>query len=49
DGSAQLQRNGGDGHKTAAGVQGGTTRRERREAARRQGRGAKAPKSAKRR
>jgi preprotein translocase subunit SecA len=49
DGSAQVQRNGGDGHKAAAGVQAGTTRRERREAARRQGRGAKAPKSVKRR
>ncbi len=49
DGSAQVQRNGGDGHKAAAGLQAGTTRRERREAARRQGRGAKAPKSAKRR
>jgi preprotein translocase subunit SecA len=49
DGSAQVQRNGGDGHKTAAGVQAGTTRRERREAARRQGRGVRASKSAKRR
>jgi preprotein translocase subunit SecA len=44
DGSAQVQGNGG---KTPAGVSGGS-RRERREAARRQGRHAK-PKSAKRR
>ena len=44
DGSAQVQGNGG---KTPAGVSGGT-RRERREAARRQGRHSK-PKSAKRR
>jgi preprotein translocase subunit SecA len=43
DGSAQVQGNGG---KTPAGV--GGTRRERREAARRQGRHTK-PKSAKRR
>ncbi len=47
DGSAQVQRNGGDSHK--AGVSGGTTRRERREAARRQGRTAKHAKPAKRR
>ena len=45
DGSAQVQGN-GDGQKTAAGA--GGSRRERREAARRQGRHAK-PKSAKRR
>ncbi|MGZ4529683.1 MAG: preprotein translocase subunit SecA, partial [Mycobacterium sp.] len=48
DGSAQVQRNGGDA-KTPAGVPGGASRRERREAARRQGRGAKPPKSVKRR
>jgi preprotein translocase subunit SecA len=45
DGSAQVQGN-GDGHPTAAGA--GGSRRERREAARRQGRHAK-PKSARRR
>ena len=49
DGSAQVQRNGGDADKTPAGVPGGASRRERREAARRQGRGAKPPKSVKRR
>jgi preprotein translocase subunit SecA len=45
DGSAQVQRNGGGEQKTPAGA----SRRERREAARRQGRGAKPPKSVKRR
>jgi preprotein translocase subunit SecA len=49
DGSAQVQRNGGGAAKTPAGVAGGASRRERREAARRQGRGAKPPKSAKKR
>jgi preprotein translocase subunit SecA len=49
DGSARVQRNGGDGQKTPAGVPAGASRRERREAARRQGRGAKPPKSVKRR
>jgi preprotein translocase subunit SecA len=49
DGSAQVQRNGGGAQKTPAGVPGGGSRRERREAARRQGRGAKPPKSVKRR
>ena len=49
DGSAQVQRNGGGAQKTPAGVPGGASRRERREAARRQGRGAKPPKSVKRR
>jgi preprotein translocase subunit SecA len=49
DGSAQLQRNGGGAEKTPAGVPGGASRRERREAARRQGRGAKPPKSVKKR
>jgi preprotein translocase subunit SecA len=49
DGSAQVQRNGGDAEKATAGVAGGASRRERREAARRQGRGAKPPKSVKRR
>jgi preprotein translocase subunit SecA len=49
DGSAQLQRNGGGEQKTPAGVPAGASRRERREAARRQGRGAKPPKSVKRR
>ncbi|MGZ4526270.1 MAG: hypothetical protein ACXVX7_07390, partial [Mycobacterium sp.] len=48
DGSAQVQRNGGDA-KTPAGVPGGASRRERRAAARQQGRGAKPPKSVKRR
>lgn len=49
DGSAQVQRNGGGAQKTPAGAAAGGTRRERREAARRQGRGAKPPKSVKRR
>ncbi|OMC13758.1 preprotein translocase subunit SecA [Mycobacterium sp. SP-6446] len=50
DGSAQVQRNGGGAaDKTPAGVPAGASRRERREAARRQGRGAKPPKSVKRR
>jgi preprotein translocase subunit SecA len=48
DGSAAVQRNGGDS-KTPAGVPGGASRRERRAAARQQGRGAKPPKSVKRR
>src|SRR5690242_6972981 len=48
DGSAAVQRNGGDG-KAPAEVAGGGSRRERRAAARQQGRGAKPPKSAKRR
>ena len=49
DGSAQVQRNGGGAEKTSAGVAGGGSRRERRAAARQQGRGAKPPKSVKRR
>jgi preprotein translocase subunit SecA len=49
DGSAQVQRNGGGADKTPAGVAGGASRRERRAAARQQGRGAKPPKSVKRR
>jgi preprotein translocase subunit SecA len=49
DGSAQLQRNGGAGSKTPAGVPAGGSRRERRAAARQQGRGAKPPKSVKKR
>jgi len=49
DGSAQVQRNGGGAEKTPAGVPAGASRRERREAARRQGRGSKPPKSVKRR
>ncbi len=49
DGSAQVQRNGGGAAKTPAGVPAGRSRRERREAARRQGRGAKPPKSVKKR
>ena len=50
DGSAQVQRNGGGrAQKTPAGVPAGASRRERREAARRQGRGGKPPKSVKRR
>ncbi|MDT5146507.1 MAG: preprotein translocase subunit SecA, partial [Mycobacterium sp.] len=49
DGSAQVQRNGGGSSKTPAGVPGGASRRERREAARRQTRGAKPPKSVKKR
>jgi preprotein translocase subunit SecA len=48
DGSAQVQRNGG-GAKTPAGVPAGGSRRERRAAARQQGRGPKPPKSAKKR
>ncbi|MGH3576940.1 MAG: hypothetical protein ACRDU0_05220, partial [Mycobacterium sp.] len=47
-GSAQVQGNGGGAEKTPAGVPAGASRRERREAARRQGRsGAKPPKSSK--
>jgi preprotein translocase subunit SecA len=49
DGSAQVQRNGGGAQKTPAGVPAGASRRERRAAARQQGRGAKPPKSVKRR
>jgi preprotein translocase subunit SecA len=49
DGSAQVQHDGGGEQKTPAGVPAGASRRERREAARRQGRGAKPPKSVKRR
>jgi preprotein translocase subunit SecA len=49
DGSAEVQRNGGAAQKTPAGVAAGASRRERREAARQQARGAKAPKSVKRR
>jgi preprotein translocase subunit SecA len=49
DGSAQLQRNGGAAQKTPAGVPAGASRRERRAAARQQGRAAKPPKSVKRR
>jgi preprotein translocase subunit SecA len=49
DGSAQVQRNGGAAQKTPAGVPAGASRRERRAAARQQGRGAKPPKSVKRR
>ncbi len=49
DGSAQVQRNGGGTDKTPAGVPAGASRRERRAAARQQGRGAKPPKSVKRR
>jgi preprotein translocase subunit SecA len=48
DGSAQVQRNAG-AQKTPAGAPSGGSRRERREAARRQGRGPKPPKSAKKR
>jgi preprotein translocase subunit SecA len=44
DGSAQVQRRNG-GEPAPAGVPAGGTRRERREAARRQGRGPKPPKS----
>jgi preprotein translocase subunit SecA len=44
DGSAQVQRRNG-GEPTPAGVPAGGTRRERREAARRQGRGPKPPKA----
>ncbi|MGO9158481.1 preprotein translocase subunit SecA [Mycobacterium sp.] len=52
DGSAQVQRNGGasdETRKTPAGVPAGASRRERRAAARQQGRGTKPPKSVKRR
>jgi len=49
DGSAEVQRNGGVAEKTPAGVPAGASRRERRAAARQQGRGAKPPKSVKRR
>jgi preprotein translocase subunit SecA len=49
DGSAQLQRNGGGAEKTPAVVPAGASRRERRAAARQQGRGTKPPKSVKRR
>jgi preprotein translocase subunit SecA len=47
DGSAAVQRNGGG--KTPAGVPAGGSRRERRAAARQQGRGPKPPKSVKKR
>jgi len=49
DGSAEVQRNGGGAAKTPAGVPAGASRRERRAAARQQGRGTKPPKSVKRR
>ena len=49
DGSAQVQRNGGAAEKTTAGAPAGASRRERRAAARQQGRGTKPPKSVKRR
>jgi preprotein translocase subunit SecA len=49
DGSAQVQRNGGGAQTTPDGVPAGASRRERRAAARQQGRGAKPPKSVKRR
>ncbi|BBX74562.1 preprotein translocase subunit SecA [Mycobacterium shinjukuense] len=49
DGSAQVQRGGGGAQRTPAGVPAGASRRERREAARRQGRGPKPPKSVKKR
>jgi preprotein translocase subunit SecA len=49
DGSAQVQRNGGGAAKTPAGVPAGASRRERRAAARQQGRGPKPPKSVKKR
>lgn len=49
DGSAEVQRNGGGAAKSPAGVPAGASRRERREAARRQGRGPKPPKSVKKR
>ena len=45
DGSAQVQRRSGGRHAAPAGTPAGGTRRERREAARRQGRGPKPPKS----
>lgn len=47
DGSMQVQLNGGGAQKTPAGVPAGASRRERREAARRQGRGAKPSRSMK--
>lgn len=48
DGSAQVQRGSGEGaQRTPAGGPSGATRRERRQAARRAGRGAKPPKSVK--
>jgi preprotein translocase subunit SecA len=43
DGSAQVQRNGGNGSGGRHAAPGGSTRRERREAARKQGRGPKPP------
>jgi preprotein translocase subunit SecA len=49
DGSAEVQRNGGGAQKAAAGAPAGGSRRERRAAARQQGRGAKPPKSVKKR
>ncbi len=49
DGSVEVQRNGGGAEKTPAGVPAGASRRERRAAARQQARGAKPPKSVKRR
>jgi preprotein translocase subunit SecA len=49
DGSAQVRRNGGDARQNPAGVPAGASRRERREAARRQNRGTKPPKDVKRR
>jgi len=49
DGSAHVQRNGGGAAKTPAGATAGGSRRERRAAARQQGRGAKPPKSVKKR
>ncbi|GLE53319.1 preprotein translocase subunit SecA [Mycobacterium montefiorense] len=49
DGSAEVQRNGGGTQKTPAGVPAGASRRERRAAARQQGRGTKPPKSVKKR
>ncbi|WP_118914405.1 preprotein translocase subunit SecA [Mycobacterium shigaense] len=49
DGSAEVQRNGGGAQKAPAGVPAGASRRERRAAARQQGRGAKPQKSVKRR
>ena len=49
DGSAHVQRrNGGESQATPAGTPTGASRRERREAARRQGRGPKSPKSVRR-
>ena len=49
DGSAHVQRrNGGESQATPAGAPTGASRRERREAARRQGRGPKSPKSVRR-